>query len=216
MSKYLIISRLQRDNGPSSLQFGRLWSNRFGENRLTDACRGVFSKQAAPKSHAFLFCHEPLSPGTRCGVNLLRKKSARSTEFPLRRLAVRGCERTMSGAERRAPMRSIGDRFSGAAECQGDCGGIEPTKPPTGMKWRLSIFEVALAIASAQRNLRSGFPYCGYQESRLAGSIGQRGGSYCRRASSVSSRDKSGQQIANRLKLTTKLAAADYKSGRTK
>ena len=67
MSKYLIISRLQRDNGPSSLQFGRLWSNRFGENRLTDACRAVFSKQAAPKSHAFLFCHEPLSPGTRCG-----------------------------------------------------------------------------------------------------------------------------------------------------
>ena len=28
------------------------------------------------------------------------------------------------------------------------------------MKWRLSIFEVALAIASAERNLRSGFPYC--------------------------------------------------------
>ena len=67
MSKYLIISRLQRDNGPSSLQFGRLWSNRFGENRLTDACRAVFSKQAAPKSHAFLFCHEPLPPDTRCG-----------------------------------------------------------------------------------------------------------------------------------------------------
>ena len=141
MSKYLIISRLQRDNGPSSLQFGRLWSNRFGENGLTDACRAVFSKQAAPKSHAFLFCHEPLPPDTRCGelrgglssrpssaeslkhrsqprrVGLLRKKSARSTEFPLRRLAVRGCERT---------MRSIDE---------------------------------------AKRNLRSGFPYCGYQES---------------------------------------------------
>ena len=43
---------------------------------------------------------------------------------------------------------------------------IEPTKPPTGMKWRLSIFEVALARASAERNLRSGFPYCGYYESR--------------------------------------------------
>ena len=131
MSKYLIISRLQRDNGPSSLQFGRLWSNRFGENRLTDACRAVFSKQAAPKSQDF-FCHEPLPPGTRCGefrgglssrppgaeslkhrslprrVNLLRKKSARSTEFPLRRLAVRGCERTMSGAERRASMKRSG------------------------------------------------------------------------------------------------------------
>ena len=49
-------------------------------------------------------------------VGLLRKKSARSTD-PLRRLAVRGCERT---------MRSIDE---------------------------------------AKRNLRSGFPYCGYQES---------------------------------------------------
>ena len=78
-------------------------------------------------------------------ASLLRMKSARSTEFPLRRLAIRGCERTMSGAKRRAPMRSSGDRISGAAECQGDCGAIEPTKPPTGMKWRLSIFEVALA-----------------------------------------------------------------------
>ena len=67
LPKYLIISRLQRDNGPSSLQFRRLRSNRFGENRLTDACRAVFSKQAAPRSHAFFSCHEPLSPGTRCG-----------------------------------------------------------------------------------------------------------------------------------------------------
>ena len=75
-------------------------------------------------------------------ASLHRMKTARSTEFPLRRLAVRGCERTMSEAKRRAPMRSIGDRISGAAECQGDCGAIEPTKPPTGMKWRLSIFEV--------------------------------------------------------------------------
>ena len=67
LPKYLIISRLQRDNGPSYLQFGRLWSNRFGENGLTDACRAVFSKQAAPRSHAFFSCHEPLPPGTRCG-----------------------------------------------------------------------------------------------------------------------------------------------------
>ena len=43
---------------------------------------------------------------------------------------------------------------------------IDPTKPPTGKKWRLSIFEIALAHASAERNLRSGFPYCGYYESR--------------------------------------------------
>ena len=69
-------------------------------------------------------------------------------------------------------MRSIGNRISGAAECQGDCGAIEPTKPTTEMKWRLSIFEVALAIASAERNLRSGFPYCGYKEWQPAGNIG--------------------------------------------
>ncbi len=187
----------------------QLRRNRFGENGFTDACRAVFSKQAAPKSHAFFSGYEPLSPSTHCGelrggisshppgmarnlrpveaaaesASLHRMKTARSTEFPLRRLAVRGCERAMSEAKRRAPMRSIGDRISGAAECQGDCGAIEPTKPPTGMKWRLSIFEVALAIASAERNLRSGFPYCGYHESRPAGSIGLCGGSYCRRSS---------------------------------
>ena len=45
-----------------SLQFYRLKSNRFDENGLTDACRAVFSKQAAPKSHAVLFCHEPPPP----------------------------------------------------------------------------------------------------------------------------------------------------------
>ncbi len=31
-------------------------------------------------------------------ASLFKMKSARSTEYPLRRLAVRGCERTMSGA----------------------------------------------------------------------------------------------------------------------
>ena len=196
---------LQKCKDHSSLQFYRCRSNRFGKNGLTDACRAVFPKQAAPKSHAVLVCHESLSPSMRSGElrgglssrppgaeslkhrrqprrsrpTLFQMKLERSTEFPLRRLAVRGCERTMSGAERRAPMRS-----SGAAECQGDCGAIEPTKPPTGMKRRLSIFEVALAIASAQRNLRSGFPYCSYKERQPAGSIGLCGGSYCRRLSS--------------------------------
>ena len=58
---------LQKCNAHKSLQFYRLKSNRFDENGLTDACRAVFSKQAAPKSHAFLFCHEPLPPDTRCG-----------------------------------------------------------------------------------------------------------------------------------------------------
>ena len=165
LQKCLIMNPLQKCKAHTSLQFYRLKSNRFGENRLTDARRAVFPKQAAPKSHAFLFCHEPLPPDTRCGehrrglssrehgaeslkhrrqprqsrsagsiglcggsycrrpssvsgrfhttqtaeqqqiakllqrkVHLLRKKPARSTEFPLRRLAVRGCERTMSGA----------------------------------------------------------------------------------------------------------------------
>ena len=152
------------------LQFCRLRSNRFGKNGLTDACRTVLSKQAAPMSHDF-FCHEPLPPDTRCGelrgrlssrppgavpfagfairrncgtrsgglqitpehksqprqgrqqiTNLLQQRFAcksnqrsrqpvnleRSTEFPLRRLAVRGCERTMSGAERRTSMKRSG------------------------------------------------------------------------------------------------------------
>ena len=164
MQKCLIIKLLQICKDPIYLEFGRLWSNRFGENGLTDACRAVFSKQAAPKSHAFFSCHEPQPPSMRCGElrgglssrmpatatqfrwicnqAQLRihvpadyksrrntearrsgtKKPARSTEFPLRRLAVRGCERT---------MRSIDE---------------------------------------AQRNLRSGFPYCGSKESHHAGS----------------------------------------------
>ena len=41
-------------------------------------------------------------------ASLHRMKTARSTEFPLRRLAVRGCERTMSEAKRRASMKRSG------------------------------------------------------------------------------------------------------------
>ena len=162
MSKYLIISRLQRDNDPSYLQFGRLRSNRFGKNRLTGHCGAIFSKQAAPRSHAFFSCHEPLPPDTRCGelrgglssrvvaaaglsaltdekprsldlqsgaipphvpadyksrrnteasrggVGRPDPMTASSTELPLRRLAVRGCERTMSGAKRRTSMKRSG------------------------------------------------------------------------------------------------------------
>ena len=145
LQKCLIMNPLQICKAHSSLKFYRLRSNRFGENRLTDACRAVFQKQAAPKSRAVLFCHEPLPPSTRCGElrgglssrepgaeSLKHRKLPRrsrpppkevstqygiSAEDPLRRLAVRGCERT---------MRSIDE---------------------------------------AKRNLRSGFPYCGYQES---------------------------------------------------
>ena len=68
----------------SSLQFSRRRSNRFGENRLTDACKAVFQKQAAPKSHAFLFCHEPLPPSTRCGElrgGLSSRVPATATQF---------------------------------------------------------------------------------------------------------------------------------------
>ena len=177
MQKYLIISLLQRDNGPTYLQFGRLRSNRFGENRLTDACRAVFPKQAAPRSHAFFSCHEPLPPGTRSGelrgglssrvaaaaglsaltdekprsldlqsgvivahvpadcksrrnhrskqrrnieasrggVGLPDPETARSTEFPLRRLAVRGCERTMRSI--RGPHQRCGG-VSGRFACK--------------------------------------------------------------------------------------------------
>ena len=155
---------LQKCNAHSSLQFYRRRSNRFGENRLTDACRAVFQKQAAPKSHAFLFCHEPLPPSTRCGelrgglssrppgaessnhrskprrVGLLRKKSARSTEFPLRRLAVRGCERTMSGQYRAVrwfllpeaelrPRRQSADCKNSVTQSIADC---KPAKTEAG------------------------------------------------------------------------------------
>ena len=58
---------LQKCKDHSSQQFGRLRSNRFGKNGLTDACRAAFSKQAAPRSHAFLSCHEAPPPGTCCG-----------------------------------------------------------------------------------------------------------------------------------------------------
>ena len=47
-------------------------------------------------------------------------------------------------------------------------------------------------IDEAERNLRSGFPYCGYKEWQPAGSIGFCGGSYCRRASFA--RGGAGQQ----------------------
>ena len=67
MPEYLIMNPLQKCNAHTSLQFCRLRSNRFGENRPTEACRAVFSKQAAPKSHAFFSCHEPLPPDTRSG-----------------------------------------------------------------------------------------------------------------------------------------------------
>ena len=130
LQKWLIMTFLQKCKTHTSLQFGRCRSNRFDENRLTGTCRAVFSKQATPRSHAFFSGYEPLSPSTHCGelrggisshppgmarnlrpveaaaesASLHRMKTARSTEFPLRRLAVRGCERTMSGAKRRAPM----------------------------------------------------------------------------------------------------------------
>ena len=67
LQKCLIMNPLQKCKAHTSLQFGRLRSNRFGENGLTDAYRTVFPKQAAPKSHAVLFCHEQLPPDTRCG-----------------------------------------------------------------------------------------------------------------------------------------------------
>ena len=164
---------LQKYKAHSSQQFGRLRSNMFGENRLTDTCRAVFSKRAAPMSHDFFSCQGPRqapTPDTRCGelrgglssrvvaavglsaltdekprsldlqssaipphvptdyksrrnhrskqgrnteacrsgVGLPDPMTASSTEFPLRRLAVRGCERTMSRAKRRTSMKRSG------------------------------------------------------------------------------------------------------------
>ena len=58
-----------------------------------------------------------------------------------------------------------------------------------------------MGIDEAERNLRSGFPYCGYQESRPAGSIGLCGGSYCRRSSSPRLGQGSGLQIWQTKKL---------------
>ena len=62
LQKCLIINPLQKHNAHKSLQFYRCRSNRFGENGLTGHCGAVFSKQAAPKSHAFFGCYEPLPP----------------------------------------------------------------------------------------------------------------------------------------------------------
>ena len=84
MQKCLIMNPLQKCNAHTSLKFSRCRSNMFGENRLTDACRAVFSKQAAPKSHAFFSCHEPLPPGSRCGEHRRRLSSrmpATATQF---------------------------------------------------------------------------------------------------------------------------------------
>ncbi len=94
---------------------------------------------------------------------LIRVKSARSTEFPLRRLAVRGCKRTMSEAKETASAvrRSVREI----------CLQIEPTKPPTGMKWRLSIFEVRISVLRLLRKSTCRQWLCG--------------GSYCRRPGSV-------------------------------
>ena len=73
---------LQKCNAHTSLQFAQRRSNRFGENRLAGHCRAVFSKQAAPRSHAFFSCHEPLPPDSRCGElrGGLSSRSARRGE----------------------------------------------------------------------------------------------------------------------------------------
>ena len=135
---------LQKCKDHSSLQFYRHRSNRFGENGLTDACRAVFSKHAAPKSHAFFSCHEPLPPGTRSG----------------------------------------------------ELRGWLSSRPPGAESLKHRRRSVAMGIDEAQRNLRSGFPYCSYKERQPAGSIGLCGGSYCRRPSSPRQHQGSRQSTA--------------------
>ena len=135
---------LQRCKVHTSLQFGRLRSNRFGENRLTDACGAVFSKQAAPRSHAFFSCHEPLPPGTRCG-----------------------------GAPRRALLAPARRATCNPAQLR--------NYVPANYRSRRNIKD---SYAETQK---STIPKHRRQPrwSRPAGSIGSRGGSYCRRLSSA-------------------------------
>ena len=138
---------LQKCNAHTPLQFYRRRCNRFGENRLTDACRAVFPKQAAPKSHAFFSCHEPLLPDTRCGElhGGLSSREHGSAGFAIQRNFVSRSGRLQITPKHSQPRRVGLPDPKPARSTEFPLGAIEPTKPPTGMKWRLSIFEVALA-----------------------------------------------------------------------
>ena len=127
---------LQKCKAHSSLQFYRHRSNRFGGNGLTDACRAVFSKHAAPKSHAFFSCHEPLPPGTRCG----ELRGWPSSRPP----GAESLKHRNQPRQSRPPPKEVNSQYGISAE--------EASRP---------------------------------RRSRSAGSIGLRGGSYCRRPSSA-------------------------------
>ena len=153
---------LQKCKDHSSLQFYRHRSNRFGGNGLTDACRAVFSKHAAPKSHAFFSCHGPLPPDTRCG----ELRGGPSSRPP----GAESLKHRNQPRQSRPPPKEVNSQYGISAE--------EASRP------RHDVRSVAMGIDEAQRNLRSGFPYCSYKERQPAGSIGLCGGSYCRRLSS--------------------------------
>ena len=162
---------LQKYNAHKSLQFCRLRSDRFGENGLTDACRAVFQKQAALKSHAFLFCHEPLQPSTRCGE--LRG----------------GLSSRVSAA---AGLSALTDEKPRSLDLQS---GVIVAHVPADYKSRRNIKDSRAETPKPTMPKHRSMP----RRSRPAGSIGLRGGSYCRRPGSVRGWEARRQQIPNLL-----------------
>ena len=142
LQKYLIMNPLQKYKAHSSQQFGRLRSNMFGENRLTDTCRAVFSKRAAPMSHDFFSCQVPRqapTPDTRCGelrgglssrppgAESLKQYKAAAAESACRQYrAVRWF--LLPGAELR-PRRQSADCKNAVTQSMADC---KPAKTEAG------------------------------------------------------------------------------------
>ena len=162
---------LQKCKTHTSLQFGRCRSNRFDESRLTGTCRAVFSKQAAPMSHDFFSCHEPLPPDTRCGE--LRG----------------GLSSRVSAA---AGLSALTDEKPRSLDLQS---GVIVAHVPADYKSRRNIKDSRAETPKPTMPKHRSMP----RRSRPAGSIGLRGGSYCRRPGSVRGWEARRQQIPNLL-----------------
>ena len=100
-------------------------SNRFGEKGLTDACRAVFPKQAAPKSGAFFSCHGPLPPSTLCGElrgGLSSRSVRRGEQRPVilkpRRSRPAGSIGLCGGSYCRRPHSARGKKEAGGSRLQ--------------------------------------------------------------------------------------------------
>ena len=153
LPKYLIISRLQRDNDPSYLQFGRLRSNRFGENRLIGHCRAVFSKQAAPRSHAFFSCREPLPPGTCCGELRGELSSRKPGAESLKR---RELPRAESACRSAAGVKGSSER-GGVAVVFGEGAGEEMRAGEIGIGAEIQVAATGLpAVVGIQHGFKGG------------------------------------------------------------